>query len=123
MPAIRSKLSSLLEQLIPGAKYEELNYDERDELNRRLLMLQKTPMTIEDVKTFVSNIRMSIERELVDEDEFIYVLGIFKRVNRKHIFLKAHLKFCILVEGFLTSKERAKAIMESYATQPPRPLI
>lgn len=108
-----STIDKILQKINPDLKYEHLNYLEREEVNRMLTAVNINPLSIEDLKKYMRSLITAVENELIDTDEFVYVL-IFKRVNRKHILLKARLKNYLLIEAFLYSRERASQAMERY---------
>ena len=99
-----------------GLKWEDLDTPghagEKEQLRLWLEALQKNQLTTDKIKDSLTSMRYAVEQELVDEPEIIWVLFIFPRVNRKHIFLKARLKNYMLIEALLTSPERAKAMLE-----------
>lgn len=94
-----------------GLQYEDLSAQEKQTYESWSKSLDIKPLTAEEIKEYIKQAREAVELELVDEDEFVYVLG-FKKVNRRHVGLKARLKNYLLLEAFLTSKERAKQALE-----------
>jgi len=73
--------------------------------------LQKGQVSIESTRTHLASMRDAVERELVDEPEFVWRF-IFRVPNRKQIYLKARLKNYMLLEAYLSSPERMKQMME-----------
>ncbi|MAG60125.1 hypothetical protein CMO96_05065 [Candidatus Woesebacteria bacterium] len=94
-----------------GFKVENLNAEERESFFKMLEDVNKSRMGPEKLREYVISMREAVERELVNEPEFIRVF-IFKFDNRKQIFLKARLLNYLLLEAFLVSPERAKAQLE-----------
>lgn len=90
-----------------GLKYEQLNSAEIDTLNSWMTKIDQKVVTVNDIKEMVSSMRNAVERELVNEPEFIYIF-FFKCLNRKQILLKARLQNYLLILDFLTSPEKAK---------------
>lgn len=99
---------------LPDLTYDRLTSDERETLHGWLERLSAKALVVEDIKKHLRVMIGSVEQELVNTDEFEYVFfGLFKRVNRKHLFLKARLRNYLLLEAFVTSPERAKEALES----------
>ena len=69
--------------------------------------VQKAQLTPEKLSLYITSMREAVERELINEPEFIYIF-IFKVENRKQILLKARLQNYLLLEAFLTSPQRAE---------------
>ena len=89
-------------------KYEDLTPHEREtyaELAKSLNIAQITPDKLRD---YISGMRASVEGELVDEPEYLFIFF----PNRRNILLKARLKNYLLFEAFLLSPERAKKMIE-----------
>lgn len=104
----------IVDQLLAkmGLQYDDLTAQEKQTYETWSKSLDVKPLTNDEIKEYIKMAKEAVEMELVDEDEFIYILG-FRKVNRKHVGLKARLKNYILLEAFLTSKERAKKALES----------
>jgi hypothetical protein len=94
-----------------GLKYEELNTSEIDTLNGWMAKVDSKIVTLEDIKTMILSMRDAVERELINEPEFIYIF-FFKCLNRKQILLKARLQNYLLILDFLTTPEKAKKALE-----------
>ena len=99
-----------------GLTWEDLDTPghsgEKEQLRLWLEALQKNQLTLEKIKESLASMRYSVETELIEEPEIIWVLFIFPRINRKHIYLKARLKNYMLIEALLTSPEKSKAMLE-----------
>lgn len=102
-------LNDLLNKL--GLQYEDLTQAERETYHSWSKALDDRPLTAEDIRSYISQAKEAVEMELVDTEEFNYILW-FRVVNRKHVGLKARLKNYILLEAFMTSRERAKQVLE-----------
>lgn len=104
-------MQNILDKL--GLSFDELSPSERETYESWLKVMEEQPLNVDDIKNYIEQARESVELELVDEDEFKYVLG-FRVVNRKHVGLKARLKNYILLLSFLASKDKAKKSLESH---------
>ena len=96
-----------------GVKVEDLVGEELNVYTKMLETLESRPITIEDVKMSIRKAREEVSRELVETDEYEYVLW-FRVVNRNHVGLKVRLKNYLLLEAFMQSKEAAKKELEKY---------
>ena len=85
-----------------GLKYEDLNVVERETLNTWLTALKQGQLTLDKIKDYVSAMRDSVETELTK-------IG---HESKQDIFLKARLRNYMLLEGFLSTPERAEKMME-----------
>lgn len=92
-------------------KEEELTPEERQHIYNLADSVNQGQLTVDKIKTTISEMKFIVEKELVDEPEYIYIF-IFKVLNRKHIFLKARLKNYIFIEAMLDRSERAKKTLE-----------
>ena len=93
-------IDKLLEKA--GLTYEELTKVERDTLNQWMDSLQKSKVSLSNVKAHIVSMRDAVEMELTKTD-----------LNTKQdLFLKARLKNYMLLEAFLTSPEKAKEALE-----------
>lgn len=83
-------------------KYEELTKAERDQLYLWMDQMQKAVVTLEDVKKYVHAMRDSVENELT------------KVTNTKDedYLLKARLRNYMLLEGMLSTPERARQALK-----------
>ena len=109
----------MLDELLKkfGLSFEDLDQDghsgEREYLLGMVAQINKQEVTLEGIQQHVSINKSAIENDLVKEDEFEYFFfGLFKRVNRRHLLLKARLKNYLLLEAFLDTPEKAKKILE-----------
>lgn len=96
-----------------GLKIDSLNSVEKETYFKMLDSVQEAQMTPEKLRLHIGSMRDAVIKELINEPEFIRVLGIFKVENRKQILLKARLQVYILLESFLLSPEKAKEQLES----------
>ncbi len=98
-----SGFDQLLESI--GVKsFDELTPDERKTYAEMAKIASQRPVTIEDFKVFISNLRISLDNTIAVDD-----------LSRdRDLALKARLKNLIVIEAFLYSPERAKAALESY---------
>jgi hypothetical protein len=94
-----------------GIKIETLNAAEKETYFSMLTAVQKSQMTPEKLKEYISSMKDAVEKELINEPEFIRIF-IFKVENRKQILLKARLQNYRLLESFLLSPEKAKEALE-----------
>ena len=94
-----------------NVKIENLNAKEKETYFQMLSETQKAQMTPEKLRDHVIGMRYAVEKELIDEPEFIRIF-IFKVFNRKQILLKARLQNLMLLEAFLVSPEMAKEQLE-----------
>ena len=85
-----------------GIKVEDLNPLEKETFFKMLEVVEKSQMTPERLKDYISSMKMAVEQDLTKS-----VLG-----KEEDLFLKARLKNYILLEAFLTSHKRAKAQLE-----------
>lgn len=89
----------------------KLNDLEKETYFSMLEVVQKAQMTPEKLRDYIVSMRDAVEKELIEEPEFIRIF-IFKFENRKQIYLKARLQNYRLLESFLGSPERAKRQLE-----------
>ena len=92
-------------------RYEDLNRTERETLESMNESLAKNQVTLDTWKEALTNMRDSVEIELIDEPEFIYIF-IFRFVNRKQILLKARLKNYMLMLAFLDRPKKAQQAID-----------
>lgn len=117
------KIDDILKKF--GLTYEELSEAELKTLNGWLDALKREELTVDKVKSYISEMKSTIEDELANIKEvpsdwvsalslFIPFLGIVRKWYEDHYqnMLKARLKNYILLELFLTSPERAKVQIE-----------
>lgn len=96
-----------------GIKYEDLKPNERQTFLSMLDQLNKSSLTLPKLKDYITSMRDTVENELVNEPEFVRILGIFAVPNRNQIYLKARLRNYILLQSFLSTPEKAKAQLEN----------
>ena len=94
-------IDSLLEKV--GLKYDDLTPVEKETLNSWQEALQKGQLSLEKVREYIVSMREAIENELTKSD-----LG-----TKQDLFLKARLRNYMLLEGFLSTPERAKEQIEN----------
>lgn len=94
-------IDTLLEKV--GLKYEDLSLVEKETLNNWMEALQKGQLSVEKIKEYITDMREAVEQELAKSD-----LG-----SKQDLFLKARLRNYMLLDGFLTTPERAKQQIES----------
>ena len=97
-------IDELLEKA--GLKYEDLNSVERETLNTWIQNLNKSELTLDSVRNYIGQMKAGVEEELTKMDHD----------TKQDIFLKARLRNYILLEGYLTSPERAKKALETALT-------
>jgi len=95
-------MDEFLKSLGIDVKYEDLNATERATLYSWVDSLQKSELTIEKVKGYITTMRESVEQDLTKTT----------LDKREDIFLKARLRNYILLEGFLYGPERAKQALK-----------
>lgn len=94
-------LDKLLEKY--NLKYDDLNPVERETLNTWMEAIQKSQISVERIKDYISAMKNAVEQELTKSD-----LG-----SKQDIFLKARLRNYMLLIAFFTTPERAKEQMEN----------
>ena len=97
-------IDQLLEKA--GLTYEELTSMERDTLNTWMDSLQKSKVSISNVKGYIASMRDAVEMELT------------KTTNnsKQDLLLKARLKNYMLLEAFLSTPEKAKEALDRAIT-------
>jgi len=83
-------------------KYEDLNSAERDQLHQWMEDLSKNELTIAKVRTYIQNMRDTVEIELSKVDNG----------SKQDTLLKARLRNYLLLDAFLTSPEKAKTALD-----------
>lgn len=94
-----------------GLKVEELNSAEKETYFQMLSDVERTKLTPESLKDYITQMREAVTHDLIKEPEFHYVF-IFKVFNRKQVLLKARLQNYILLESFLEAPKKAKKTLE-----------
>lgn len=95
---------NILESLGLNIPFEELTEDERKSYMDWMKVLKGQPVTLEQIKDFVTKLRLAVDSELASE----------KLNPKQDLFIKARLKCYITLEAFLNGPEQAKKAMESY---------
>ena len=94
-------MDKLLEKV--GLKYDDLSAVERETLNTWMEALQKGQVSVEKIKEYITGMKEAVEQELTKHD-----LG-----SKQDLFLKARLRNYMLLEGFLSTPEKAKQQIEN----------
>ena len=94
-------IDDLLEKV--GLKYDDLTSVEKETLNSWMEALQKGQVSVEKIKDYIVSMREAVEMELAKSD-----LG-----TKQDLFLKARLRNYMLLDGFLTTPEKAKEQIEN----------
>ncbi len=108
-----------------GFKYDELTGDERATLFSWVDSVNRSTLTLEDVKENIRRMRDAVEQELTQKRNspekwvtlltfFIPILGIIQKwyQDQREVELKARLRCYTLIEALLTSPERAREQLE-----------
>lgn len=93
-------IDELLQKI--GLKYEDLNSAERETLNTWLEALNKSQLSLEGIKTYISSMREAVEQELTKTDHN----------SKQDLFLKARLRNYMLLEAFLSTPEKARKAVD-----------
>lgn len=113
-----------------GLTFEDLKGEERDVYFSWLKALEGNQLTVEKIKTFVSDARQSVEIELSEYEDvpntwlsllslFLPLYGVIKKwyQDRKKIALQMRLRNYILLEAMLTSPEKAREAIKQQIEQ------
>lgn len=113
-----------------GLTFEDLKGQERDVYFSWLKALEGNQLTVEKIKTFVSDARQSVEIELSEYEDvpntwlsllslFLPLYGVIKKwyQDRKKIALQMRLRNYILLEAMLTSPEKAREAIKQQIEQ------
>ena len=84
-----------------GLKFNDLNSSERETLYTWEEALAKSQISVEKIKTYITSMKAAVEQELTVSN-----LG-----SKQDLYLKARLRNYMLLEGFLSSPEKAKEAM------------
>lgn len=103
-------IDKLLEQA--GLKYDDLSNEEKETLFAWEEALQKSQLSVEKIKEYISSMKDVISGEISKEPIFIRIF-IFKVENPQLIRLQARLRNYILLEAFLSTPEKAKQQIEN----------
>ena len=85
-----------------GLKFDDLDASERETLYTWEEALAKSQISVESIKTYINTMKAAVEQELS-------VAGLN---SKQDLFLKARLRNYMLLEGFLSSPERAKEALD-----------
>lgn len=83
-------------------KYSDLLPDERETLNTWLSALSQNALSVERIREYISSMKITVENELTRVGH----------ENKQDILLKARLRNYMLLEGFLTTPEKAREQIE-----------
>jgi hypothetical protein len=84
--------------------YDDLTSVEKETLNKWVEQVEKTAITIEDVKRGVIAMREGVESELAN----------YPKRDRKDLYLKARLRNLVVIEAILLRPDKAKAALDAY---------
>lgn len=90
-----------------GLTYEDLTPLERETLLTWMDALQKSQVSIEKVKEYITSMKEAVEQELTKSD----------LDSKQDLFLKARLRNYMLLDAFLTTPEKAKQQIENSISQ------
>lgn len=93
-------MDKILERL--GLNYSDLSSAERETLHSWVQSLETNELTVDKIREYVGAMRDSVEQELTKTDHN----------SKQDIFLKARLRNYMLLEGFLSTPERARRAIE-----------
>ncbi len=86
---------------------ESITADEQAELFKWVEKVEKSVITLEDIKLGTKVMRESLEAEIIN----------FDNKPDRDMFLKARLKNLLLLETILNRPDRARAALEQYMSQ------
>lgn len=92
-------------------KFDELNQAERETYLQWLQQLSSKALSVDSVKSYVQQMKDSVEAELVGFSE-PKTLWEFLFRKKKQTYLTARLRNYMLLIAFLTGPEKAKAAIE-----------
>lgn len=93
-------------------KIENLNPLEKETFFAMLETVEKSKLTPNKLKDYITSMRESVEQEIVKEYPFKRIF-IFKIENPKLVKLQSRLQNYLLLESFLLTPQRAKEQLES----------
>lgn len=99
-----------------GLTLGDLNAEagETDTFFKMLEAAEGKHITLDALKIFIRDLIYQNEQALATTPELEYYLfGLLRRPNRAHVQLKARLLNYLLIEGFVTSPERARRMLEA----------
>jgi hypothetical protein len=94
-----------------GFKIENLNPVEKETFFKMLEGVEKSAITVEKMRDYITAMRDAVEQQIVKEKAFIRIF-IFKFENHNLIRLQARLQNYMLLESFLMTPKRARQMME-----------
>ncbi len=109
-------VDEILKKIRPDLSYSELKEDERVIITNMLLDSEKSQLTPDKIRTYVTEMRLSIETELTKHLNDNPSLWSFLFKWKDDVFLKARLRNYILLEAMLLQPERARRMLESQIT-------
>lgn len=108
-----------------GLTFDELTEDEQKTYTQWLGNLKKNEVTLDDVKSYITSLRESVETEITAMQEtsgswlsflpmLIPLIGIVRKwyADQKKVYLEARLRNLILIEAFVYRQERAEHALE-----------
>lgn len=96
-----------------GIKKEELNAQELSTLKNWAEALQKNTISLVDVKTYLTDMIQSVERELVGYEYPKSFSGfLFRRKRMRH--MEARLYNYIMLRDFIVAPEKARSFIEKH---------
>lgn len=105
----------LVENLLKqhNASLDDLSQDEMNAFFNLLKQAESKELDLPKFKVVLRDLITALEREFVVTDEWEYFFfGVFRRENRKHLYIKARLDNYLILENILSSPERARRAME-----------
>lgn len=110
---------SVYEQILEKYGLTEKDLDspghqgERETLIAWANQLQKSDLTTSQIREYVESLRYEVQIELVNEPEYERIFfGLFKVLNRRHIFLKARMQNYLVLEAFLAKPGKTSKAVE-----------
>ena len=85
-----------------GLKYDDLKPFEKETLNTWIATLQKSQVTPQKIRKYISAMKEGVEEELCKTT----------LDSRQDIYLKARLRNYLLIEAFLSTPEKAQAQLD-----------
>jgi hypothetical protein len=99
--------------------FDDLIEDEKKEYFKLLDIAEKSKVTLEDFRSHVKQMRISVEYAITEEPQFVFSkpFPFLRRKNPKFIQLQARLKNYILFEALFDRPERAKEMLQQYTNK------
>lgn len=101
-----------------GLTWDDLDTEghsgEKEALLKMEADMKSNILSVEKIREYIVSMRESVERNLVDEPDYIYSLPLpfLKRENPKVKELKYRLKNYLLLELFLSTPDKIRKVME-----------